>query len=237
MFFCQPPPGCSLTIYLTYFDSVYFIMSFIPLFPLQLVLFPGDKLPLHIFEPRYKEMVQECLELNLPFGIVSYIDKQVSKVGTFASILKLDAKYEDGRMDIVTRGGDRFITRTYSHSRTFLQGSVTSFHDEHQLSNADEKLLAKVLERFEVLASLASLRFENPDQKNPKNAFGFGHIVGFDLAQKQNLLEIKSEAERLNFVLEHIERSIPQLQRFQDTRDLIKSNGHFREFPPLDFNI
>lgn len=212
-------------------------MSFIPLFPLQLVLFPGDKLPLHIFEPRYKEMVRECLEVNLPFGIVSYIDKQISKVGTFATILRLETEYNDGRMDIVTRGSDRFMTRNYSHSRSFLQGSVTSFHDEQQLSESDERLLAKVLGRFEELAQLAGLQFENPALANPQNAFGFGHIVGFDLAQKQNLLEIKSERERLTYVLEHIERSIPRLRGFQETRDLIKSNGHFREFPPLDFNL
>ncbi|MCC5935337.1 MAG: LON peptidase substrate-binding domain-containing protein [Candidatus Cyclonatronum sp.] len=212
-------------------------MSLIPLFPLQLVLFPGDKLPLHIFEPRYKDMVKECLELNLPFGIVSFIDKQVSKVGTFASIVRVETEYDDGRLDIVTRGSDRFMTRSYSHSRTFLQGSVTSFNDEQQLSPQDADLLAQVLSQFEELAELAKLRFENPALANPKNAFGFGHIIGFDLAQKQNLLEIKSETERLQYVLEHIKRSIPRLKGFQDTRDLIKSNGHFREFPPLDFNI
>ncbi len=212
-------------------------MSLIPLFPLQLVLFPGDKLPLHIFEPRYREMARECIDSATPFGVVSYIDNKVSRVGTLAKIAKVEKMYEDGKCDIVCYGTDRFISHSYNSSRAFLQASVTGFKDEKKLGASDKALLANVLKRFEVLSELASLKLENPGLPTPENAFGFGHLIGFDLAQKQNLLEIKTERERLLFVLGQIERSIPQLEAFQDVRKLVKSNGHFKEFPPINFKI
>lgn len=215
------------------------IQNPIPLFPLELVLFPGDKLPLHIFEQRYRDMVKDCLAGERPFGVVSYIDQNVSRVGCYAHIERVEQAYEDGKYDIVCRGGDRFISQSYDSSKSYLQASVTAFRDQknEELSSEDSALLGHVLQRFEVLIELASMKFENPGFEMPTNSFEFGHIVGFDLAQKQNLMEIKSENERLEYILKHIEASIPRLEAFEDVRNLIKSNGHFREFPPIDFNI
>lgn len=209
----------------------------IPLFPLELVLFPGDKLPLHIFEQRYRDMIRDCLSGEYPFGIVSFIDQKVSRVGCYAHIERVEEAYDDGKYDIVCRGGDRFISHAYDSSKSYLQASVTAFHDEDTLSSEDSRLLKHVLQRFDVLIELASMKFENPGFETPTNSFEFGHIVGFDLAQKQNLMEIKSEKERLEYILKHIEASIPRLEAFEDVRKLIKSNGHFREFPPINFNI
>lgn len=211
----------------------------IPLFPLELVLFPGDKLPLHIFEQRYRDMVKDCLAGDQPFGIVSFIDQKIARIGCYAHIERVEQAYEDGKYDIVCRGGDRFISHSYDSSKSYLQASVTDFYDQDnsQLSPENARLLAHVLKRFDVLVKLASMQFENPGFETPENSFGFGHVVGFDLAQKQNLMEIKSEKERLEYILKHIEDSIPRLEAFEDVRKLIKSNGHFREFPPIDFNI
>ena len=211
----------------------------IPLFPLELVLFPGDKLPLHIFEQRYRDMVRDCLAAAQPFGITSFIDQKVARVGCYAHIERVEEAYDDGKYDIVCRGGDRFISHSYDSSKSYLQASVTAFYDqdESKLSAEDSAFLKHVLQRFEVLIDLASMKFEHPGFEMPTHSFEFGHIVGFDLAQKQNLMEIKSEKERLEYILKHIEASIPRLEAFEDVRKLIKSNGHFREFPPIDFNI
>lgn len=211
----------------------------IPLFPLELVLFPGDKLPLHIFEQRYRDMVNDCLLYKQPFGIVSYIDSKISRIGCYARIAHVENAYDDGKFDIVCRGGDRFITNTYDNSKSYLQARVTDFHDDEQMQMTEEekRLFDHVSQRFNVLVSLASMQFEDPGFEPPNYSFEFGHIVGFDLAQKQNLLEIKTEKERLEFIRDHIEASIPRLEAFEDVRKLIRSNGHFREFPPIDFNI
>lgn len=212
-------------------------MSLTPLFPLQLVLFPGDKLPLHIFEPRYREMVRECLDRDMPFGLVSFIDNKVSRVGCFANIESVENAYDDGKFDIVCRGGDRFISSSYNSGKSYLQASVTRFPDEPEPDDAVRLQMDKTLQLFEELSDLANLKFENPDLPVPKDSFGFAHLVGFDLAQKQNLLEMQSELERLQFIYEHIERSLPKLRSFKEVRETIRSNGHFREFPPLNFNM
>jgi len=212
-------------------------MSLTPLFPLQLVFFPGDKLPLHIFEPRYREMIKECLDSASAFGIVSFIENKVSKVGTFADIEKVEMTYDNGNYDVVCRGGDRFMCHSYNSTRTFLQGSVTKFHDELEQTQHTLDLRNQVLSLFNKMAELAILKPDKSSLAQPENSFGFGHLIGFDLAQKQNLLEIKTERDRLQFIKEQIERLIPKLEAFQDTRDLVKSNGHFRHYPPLDFNI
>lgn len=212
-------------------------MSLTPLFPLQLILFPGDKLPLHIFEPRYREMIRECLDHESPFGVVSYIDNKVSRVGCLAYIEKVENSYQDGKFDIVCRGGERFISSSYNSGRAFLQASVTRFSDVPDPDETVRKLMDEALSLFNELSEAANLKFENPALPTPANSFGFGHLIGFDLAQKQNLLEIKTEAERLRYIIEQIQRSLPKLRSFKDVRELIRSNGHFREFPPINFNI
>ena len=209
----------------------------IQLVPLPLVLFPGEDIPLHIFEPRYKEMVDECLRDGHPFGIVSYLSNKVSTVGCTCEIAHVRTKYDDGRYDIVGRGVDRFLIHGFDTKRSFLQASVTYIHDlvEDEHDMVIDGLLEQIGPMFKEIMNLAKQEVKVNAVDTPTRSFEFAHYVGFELSQKQNLLEIKSEYERLVFIKHHLEHVLPKLRAFEDTRHKIRSNGHFREFPPIHF--
>ena len=96
----------------------------LPLFPLDLVLFPGSPLPLHIFEPPYREMISECLEREKPFGVVRAKNEEIAETGCTAEIISVLKQYDDGRMDILTQGRERFEVVQISQERAFLQAEV-----------------------------------------------------------------------------------------------------------------
>ena len=113
-------------------------MSLLPLFPLDLVLFPGTPLPLHIFEPRYREMISECLDRKKSFGVVRAKEEGVAEIGCTAEIITVTKKYPDGRMDIVTEGRERFEVMQVNQERSFLQAEVLYLQDEPDKATAEE---------------------------------------------------------------------------------------------------
>lgn len=210
----------------------------IPIFPLPLVLFPGERMPLHIFEPRYKEMVSWCLKERHAFGVVSYLNNRISRVGCIYEITEVTNAYDDGRYDLVGQGGDRFLIHGFDTGKPYLRGGVTYFHDtveEH--SAAVDHILDEIRPLFGQILDLAREEISEHPVATPVSSFGFAHYIGFELTQKQNLLEIKSEYERLVFIKNHLELVLPKLRAFEDTKTRIRSNGHFREFPPIQFSI
>lgn len=211
-------------------------MKLIPLFPLQIVVFPNQIIPLHIFEERYKKMIAECLKKDEPFGIVSYIDKKISSVGCLCSIEKVHKSYSDGKYDIVCKGIDRFLTHSYNSNEVYLMGNVTLFHDEELPPATESHLFNDVLKKFKKLLQASITILEDTEVADPANSFEFGHSVGFDLAQKQNLLEIKTEQERLKFISKHIDSVLPKMKAAEEIKSRIRNNGHFRQFPPITFN-
>ena len=112
--------------------------ALLPLFPLDLVLLPGTPLPLHIFEPRYREMISECLDRSQQFGVLRGKDQELAEIGCTAEILTVTKKYPDGRMDIVTEGRARFEVMQLNQERSFLQAEVLYLHDEPEIPSTDE---------------------------------------------------------------------------------------------------
>ena len=104
----------------------------LPIFPLELVLLPGVPLPLHIFEPRYKEMIAECMEQKKPFGVLRASSEGVADIGCTAEIVSVTKKYDDGRMDILTRGVERFEVIEVNEDRSFLQAEISVVLDEDE---------------------------------------------------------------------------------------------------------
>src|SRR5271154_5306762 len=114
------------------------VSSLLPIFPLELVLLPGVPLPLHIFEPRYKEMIAECLEQKKPFGVVRASSDGVADIGCTAEIMSVTKKYDDGRMDILTRGVERFEVIQVNQERSFLQAEISLVQDEDADEDTDK---------------------------------------------------------------------------------------------------
>ncbi|HLY99009.1 MAG TPA: LON peptidase substrate-binding domain-containing protein [Candidatus Angelobacter sp.] len=199
-------------------------MSLLPLFPLDIVLFPGVPLPLHIFEPRYKEMVAECIQKKIPFGMVRAKKDTLAEIGCSAAILGIVKKYPDGRMDIVAEGRQRFEILQVNQERSFLQGEVGFFEDEPSLVNkSDQTTVVELHEQlFQVLG-------QPPEPEPPANlllSFRLTHELPVDLDFKQAILEMKSESERINTLIEYYRATIPTVEKTMRVRDLASGNGH-----------
>jgi Lon protease-like protein len=195
----------------------------LPLFPLEIVLFPGAPLPLHIFEPRYKEMITECLEQKRAFGMVRVKESALASVGCSATILDVVKKYDDGRFDIAAEGLQRFEIESLNQERSFLQGEVSYFDDNpSQVGNGPKDTLAELHERlFAVLGQ--SVRVE---RDAPSLSFHLAHELPVDLDFKQALLEMKSEAERIETLTEYYRATIPKVEKTLLARKRASGNGH-----------
>jgi len=200
-------------------------VSLLPLFPLDVVLFPGAPLPLHIFEPRYKELIEECLSQKMPFGMVRSKENALAEVGCTAVIVKLNKKYEDGRYDIVTQGKQRFAIEQLNQERSFLRGEVLFFDDEPSKVTEDET--ETVIKLHQQLFAVLGQPIE-VEPVYPSLSFQLTHELPVDLDFKQTILEMKSEAERIETLIEYYRATIPKVELTLKARDMASGNGHVR---------
>ncbi len=185
--------------------------SLLPNFPLELVLLPGVPLPLHIFEPRYKEMIAECLEQKKPFGVVRASSDGVADIGCTAEIMSVIKKYDDGRMDILTRGVERFEVIEVNEDRSFLQAEISVVEDEPGRPAAD--MVTQAVRLHAEIAKLAGAEPSGRDEHAGNLSFLLAGSLPLDLDFKQNLLSTLSEAKRLEAVIGYLEAILPGLRR------------------------
>ena len=195
------------------------------LFPLELVLLPGAPLPLHVFEPRYKEMITEVLSQNEPFGLVRLLNNNsVAEVGCTAEIVEVTKKYEDGRMDIITQGQKRFEILHLDQERSFLRAEVTFFEDEP--GRAAKTEVERLISLHQDLISVSGGETSEIEPDDPQLSFQLAGSLPLDLDFKQTLLGMKSEEQRVTAMLEYYNALIPQLKRTIKVREKAKGNGH-----------
>ncbi len=199
--------------------------TLLPLFPLDLVLLPGTPLPLHIFEPRYREMISECLDRNQHFGVLRGKEQELAEIGCTAEILTVTKKYEDGRMDIVTEGRARFEVLQLNQERSFLQGEVLYLPDEPGTASQEE--IAQALKLHTEIMTLAGAEPERSSEVDEAQlSFRLAGSLPLDLDFKQSLLGMKSEAERLRAVISFFENILPTMRRTVHVRRKAGGNGH-----------
>ncbi|HBY64227.1 MAG TPA: ATP-dependent protease La domain-containing protein [Solibacterales bacterium] len=196
----------------------------LPLFPLEVVLFPRTPLPLHIFEDRYKEMIGEAIDGNSEFGIVLAREKGILNVGCTAVVQEVVRRYDDGRMDIIATGRRRFEILTLDEERAFLRGQVEMFDDEDARDPAPEM-------RQAALDACLALRHVMGDN-GPEPAMG-DRQLSFQLAQalpdldlRQLLLRSKSERERLQLLAENVPMIITRQRYAAHVQRVAPQNGH-----------
>jgi Lon protease-like protein len=200
-------------------------VSLLPLFPLDLVLFPGTSLPLHIFEPRYREMISECLGRKKLFGVVRAKEEGVAEIGCTAEIITVAKKYPDGRMDIITEGRERFEVMQVNQERPFLQAEVLYLRDEPDQASSDEVAQAVKLQS-EIMQLAGSETANRRESDNSQLSFRLVGPLPLDLDFKQTLLGMKSEAERVRAVVSYFEAILPNLRRTVRVRQKAGGNGH-----------
>lgn len=194
-------------------------MDLLPLFPLDLVLLPGAPLPLHIFEPRYKEMISECVNLKKVFGIVRATDEGVAGIGCTAEIISVIKKYDDGRMDILTRGMDRFEVLEVNEERAFLRAEISLVQDEDdEPARAQQALIEQAVRLHAEIVRLAGADLSEPDETATNLSFLLAGSLPLDLDFKQSLLSTLSETKRLEAVVGYLEGVLPGLRRAAKAR-------------------
>ena len=199
--------------------------SLLPLFPLDLVLFPGASLPLHIFEPRYREMISECLEQHRSFGVVRSKEEGFADIGCTAEIVSVAKRYDDGRMDIVTEGRQRFEVMRVNQERSFLQAEVAHLDDDADAATSEE--VAKALKLRDEIMTLAGGEAETTAKIDQRLlSFHLASSLPLDLDFKQTLLAMKSESERLRTIISFFEAILPQMRRTVHVRRKAGGNGH-----------
>jgi Lon protease-like protein len=200
-------------------------VSLIALFPLDVVLFPGAPMPLHIFEPRYRELISECMAEKKTFGMVRTRESALAEVGCTAAILNVVKRYDDGRFDIVIQGRQRFEIEELNQERSFLRGEVIFFEDEpSQVSKTDTETVIQLHQQlFDVLGQ--HVEFE---KKYDSLSFQLAHELPVDMDFKQSILEMKSEAERIETLIEYYRTTIPKVEMTLRARDKASGNGHVR---------
>jgi ATP-dependent Lon protease len=198
----------------------------LPLFPLNVVLFPGEQLPLHIFEPRYRRMVRECLDAKSPFGLLLAINDGIVRVGCTAEILEVVKRYPDGRMDIITVGRAPFRVVELFTGDPLLEGCVDYLEDSD--SPIDTKTQRQLVEIYETCHTLLFNSLPRNVENAPSSEFAYAiaSSLPIDLLWKQQILELRNEAERQDRLLRYLRDWAPHLLKENAMRQAASGNGH-----------
>ncbi|RYG43730.1 MAG: peptidase S16 [Chitinophagaceae bacterium] len=209
--------------------------NFIPIFPLGIVVYPGEKLNLHIFEPRYKQLINECLEAKKPFGIPAVINNEVKEMGTIVTITKVSKVYDDGTMDIKTEGVEVFkiLEIIKDLPDKLYSGAIVTYPPNMHSGNlAMMKLILSAVRQ--IYSKLhVSKDFKKPEKEI--NSYDVAHLVGLSLEEEYLILELQSELHRQEFLKRHLAKVLPIMNEMDTLKKKIKQNGHFKNLGGFNF--
>ena len=200
---------------------------------MQSVFFPGEKVPLHIFEDRYKQLINDCRREAITFGIPVYINDNIA-FGTEVQLMEVVNTYESGAMDVVcvARQIFRVISFDNTMNNRLYAGGEVEFIDNINDGEVSQK--EEVLNKLRELYQLMEVPFA-PIELEMFNSYTLAHKMGLSFEQEYELLQLASEKERLQFIMNHLLVTIQVLNEVNRTKLLIELNGHFKNFDPLDF--
>ncbi|HEY6504879.1 MAG TPA: LON peptidase substrate-binding domain-containing protein [Chitinophagaceae bacterium] len=208
--------------------------NFIPIFPLGIVVYPGENLNLHIFEPRYKQLINECQEQKKPFGIPTVIDNKMQDFGSLVAITEISGVDDKGEMDIKTKGEKVFrileIIKTVPDK--LYSGAIVNYPDTHEKGNIE--LMRKVMAGIRDLHKLLKVtkEFKKPDEEI--KCYEVAHHVGLSLEEEYELLGLLDERQRQEYLKRHLAKVIPMVAGMEQLKEKIKLNGHFKNLPGFD---
>lgn len=208
--------------------------NFIPIFPLGIVVYPGEKLNLHIFEPRYKQLINECYTSKKPFGIPTVIDSKVQDYGSLVEITELSKTYDNGEMDIKTKGVKvfRMLEVIKEVPDKLYSGAIVNYPDNYERGNPDT--MRKVMNSIRELHQLLNLSkdFKKPDTE--LTSYEVAHHVGLSLEEEYELLNLLDERQRQEYLKRHLAKAIPMISGMEQLKEKIKLNGHFKNLGGFD---
>lgn len=201
----------------------------IPIFPLKLVVFPNSKYPLHIFEPRYKKMINKCLEDDSGFGIVASVGKKISDVGVYVKISDILKKYQNGELDIIVTGISRFLIKnTTLYQDGYYISEIEKYDDN--INEINFSLVEELQNEFEEIIELANYRLEENFWKrlseSQTKSFNIAEKSGLSFEQQQELLILRNENERINYLINYFEAIKLKLTNAEALKKIIMNDGY-----------
>lgn len=210
--------------------------NFIPIFPLNIVVYPGEKLHLHIFEPRYKQLIHECIEQQKAFGIPTVIKDKVQEYGTLMKVIELVKEYENGEMDIRTEGLEIFRILEVIHTvpEKLYSGSIVNYPENEQ-DEGNRKLMQQVVKGLKELHRLLNVSKDFQKEEEKLISYDIAHHAGLSLEEEYELLGLLREIHRQEYLKRHLQKVLPMLMEMELLKEKIKLNGHFKNLSSKDF--
>jgi Lon protease-like protein len=206
----------------------------IPIFPLELVAFPGEALNLHIFEPRYRQLIADCEDSGEPFGVPAVVNRRIGPLGTLVELVEITERYDDGQLDIRTRGLKVFeITEIVRQLPDKLySGARVNFPANDRRGGGAElpALLASVRELLALLK--VKKNFPRPDAE--LTAYDLAHLAGLSPEDNYALLGLFRERERVAWLQRHLNKIIPVVRDLEALKERVQLNGHFKPIPGFE---
>jgi len=211
--------------------------NFIPIFPLAIVVYPGEDVNLHIFEPRYKQLIGDCFEQKKPFGIPAVINNSVSELGTLVEVKEITNVYENGELDIKSKGKAVFRVLEVINEvpDKLYSGAIVNYPDNDELGNRE--LMRKVVNGVKELHKLLNVTktFRKPDEE--LNTYDVAHHAGLTLEEEYEFLGLMQELQRQEYLKRHLSKVLPVIVEMEALKEKVKLNGHFRNLTSFDLDI
>jgi uncharacterized protein len=209
--------------------------NFIPIFPLAIVVFPGEELNLHIFEPRYKQLINECHLNKKPFGIPAVLKNKMSEMGTLVEIAEITKVYKNGEMDIKTKGIKvfRILEVIKDIPDKLYNGAIVNYPYNKEIGN--RLLMEKVINGVKQLHKLLNVKKKLKKDDIELWSYDIAHDAGLTVEQEYELLELMHEMQREEYLKRHLARVLPIIAEMEIFKKKVKLNGHFKELKGFKF--
>lgn len=209
--------------------------NFIPIFPLGIVVYPGESLNLHIFEPRYKQLINECWATKKPFGIPTVINQSMKDLGTLVRVTEISTTYEDGQLDIKTEGLEVFhILELMKEVPDKLYSAAIVNYPANQY-NGDSVLMQKLIAEIRALHALLQVQKKFPKPDEVLCSYDLAHHAGLTLQEEYDLLGLLQEMQRQEYLKRHLSKVVPVLNEMNALKKKVQLNGHFKNLE--SFNL
>jgi Lon protease-like protein len=209
--------------------------NFIPIFPLGIVVYPGEHLNLHIFEPRYKQLINECYADKKPFGIPTVIENRLQDFGTVVTITEITTVHENGEMDIKTEGNSvfRILEVIKEIPDKLYSGAIVNYPVNHRHGSAE--MMRKMVNSIRDLHKLLKVKKNFKKKDEELNSYDIAHHIGLSLHEEYELLGLMQERQRLEYLRRHLTKVIPLVAEMENLKKKVKQNGHFKNLSSFNF--
>ncbi len=208
--------------------------NFIPIFPLGIVVYPGETLHLHIFEPRYQQLIKECHEQKKSFGIPTVLDNKLQDHGSLVTITDIVKTYDNGEMDIKTKGTQvfRILEVIKEVPDKLYSGAIVNYPDNYTAGSPEKmkKIIASLRQLYHVL----KVEKQFSRQEEDLNSYDIAHHAGLSLEEEYELLSLFDERQRQEYLKRHLERVNTAAQQLEGLKEKIQLNGHFKDLKGFD---